>query len=1074
MDKPIGHNPMEPLPFSDENRLITGKIPMKLQLFADDSIDWRRIYEKQPPEDWEGGIYPGAPIFKTPNENSTDDPTTDDDLDDEESEIREPIFMPRLSITDKNLSYLSNGEMVIADEEGNLSTASVDEGGALSTTPLQINGEMIQEESIPGSKLMENAITSRELDMEDLFSDSALLNQLVAANIDTDDLFLNDQFIEKLTDRIAAHPIDSLQIVDGAITRAKIGDAAIGTAKIDEAAITSAKIQDAAIISAKIADAAIGTAKIDEAAITSAKIQDAAIISAKIADAAIGTAKIDEAAITSAKIQDAAIISAKIADAAIGTAKIEDAAIKLAKIEEATINNLKAGSIDALTARINQIVAGSITTDTLYAAIADIVALRVQQITAETINADELYAALANVVKLRVDEAVAGEVTTDELRTALASIADAQIESANIEQLLVDQAIISKGVGGEIYISRLAVTQGNIVNLTVGQLVVRGNEDGKYYHISVNSEGEVVTTPVEMAGDNIAEGAIDGHHIVEDSITTEHLDADEIFGNEAIIAKITSEIITTGQFFANEGVVNKLNSWVIAADTIQSIRGQLNLHVGGSNLARNSQFIKDSAYWNLSAGVIVDASKTNKGGISTKHLQTGLDTDTWNGVYQTNDACIPCGFGDAFSASVLVQIEDPSTLMDGSVFVAIDELDSTYAVLKSTKSEYIPLSDDMNKWIPLHCTRTSTEENVAYVKMSFGVKRNGTCWFTCPKMERGNLPSDWSPASEDVDGRITENETNITQTQTAISLKADKTVMEGLATRMTSAEQKISDNAIISTVSSKLVVGGRNLLKKSDWEVQATKDEFASITGLSNALVDGYDLQSLIGKQLTLSFFVHTSGAGVDGTGSIGNRFGIHGAVVWRNDSGGTTMEYPMFDMLINTDVSKKRVFCSGVITPPAGYTQIQSMTISIQPNRKPASTNNEVWLLARPKLELGSVATDWSPAPEDYKDDLKAQVGNLSTSISQTATAITQCVSKNDQAKYLTFDATNGVVIGDSTSNYKMQILSDRLNITQNGLPVAYFASNKLFIDQGELTSLLTIGNYSLTKTTDGGIAIG
>ena len=64
--------------------------------------------------------------------------------------------------------------------------------------------------------------------------------------------------------------------------------------------------------------------------------------------------------------------------------------------------------------------------------------------------------------------------------------------------------------------------------------------------------------------------------------------------------------------------------------------------------------------------------------------------------------------------------------------------------------------------------------------------------------------------------------------------------------------------------------------------------------------------------------------------------------------------------------------------------------------------------------------------------------------------------------------------MIGDTATSYKVQILSDRVNILQHGAVIADFASSKLFITAGELTLSLTIGNYALKKTMDGGIAIG
>jgi hypothetical protein len=61
------------------------------------------------------------------------------------------------------------------------------------------------------------------------------------------------------------------------------------------------------IVSADIVNAAITTAKIQDAAITNAKIGNLEVDSAKIADASITTAKIDDLAVTDAKIASASI-----------------------------------------------------------------------------------------------------------------------------------------------------------------------------------------------------------------------------------------------------------------------------------------------------------------------------------------------------------------------------------------------------------------------------------------------------------------------------------------------------------------------------------------------------------------------------------------------------------------------------------------------------------------------------------------------------------------------------------------------------------------------------------------------
>lgn len=136
--------------------------------------------------------------------------------------------------------------------------------------------------------------------------------------------------------------IDTTNLVNLAVTTAKLRDESITTTKffanavdsaaLGVAAVTAVKIADAAVISAKIADAAILTAKIADAAITTALIGDAAVVTAKINDLAVNTAKLANASITSAKIANLAVGSAHIQLAAIGSAQISDAAITNAKI----------------------------------------------------------------------------------------------------------------------------------------------------------------------------------------------------------------------------------------------------------------------------------------------------------------------------------------------------------------------------------------------------------------------------------------------------------------------------------------------------------------------------------------------------------------------------------------------------------------------------------------------------------------------------------------------------------------------------------------------------------------------
>ena len=86
--------------------------------------------------------------------------------------------------------------------------------------------------------------------------------------------------------------IDTGNLVDSAVTSAKIADGTIQTGDIADAQITSAKI----------ADGAVATADIANDAVTADKIADNAVVQAAIADNAVGTNQIANSAVTAAKL----------------------------------------------------------------------------------------------------------------------------------------------------------------------------------------------------------------------------------------------------------------------------------------------------------------------------------------------------------------------------------------------------------------------------------------------------------------------------------------------------------------------------------------------------------------------------------------------------------------------------------------------------------------------------------------------------------------------------------------------------------------------------------------------------
>ncbi len=98
--------------------------------------------------------------------------------------------------------------------------------------------------------------------------------------------------IAGVTVGVPTNSVGTTNILNGAVTEAKIADGSITTAKLAAGAVDTVDIADSAVTSAKIADGTIATGDIADGAITSAKIADATITGTDIANTTIAVGKL--------------------------------------------------------------------------------------------------------------------------------------------------------------------------------------------------------------------------------------------------------------------------------------------------------------------------------------------------------------------------------------------------------------------------------------------------------------------------------------------------------------------------------------------------------------------------------------------------------------------------------------------------------------------------------------------------------------------------------------------------------------------------------------------------------------
>ena len=225
---------------------------------------------------------------------------------------------------------------------------------------------------------------------------------------------------------------------------------------------------------------------------------------------------------------------------------------------------------------------GDIDAGRIITTIAGLAAIEIQSATIDTAQIKNLYSSYGEFLNLVAKNAEIEGLDVEELRAAiseigLANIGSASIDWAQIKDLVTDTAIIREGLGGKLYIDRLAVTDAQILSLTTGELVIQA-QDGKLYTVYVDENGEVKTelrtidgTDIKdgtIQGSNIADNTITGALITENAITARELNVSKIFADEALIRAIKAANLDVDDLFANEGFINTLTTNIIKSPSI--------------------------------------------------------------------------------------------------------------------------------------------------------------------------------------------------------------------------------------------------------------------------------------------------------------------------------------------------------------------------------------------------------------------------------------------------------------------------------------------------------------------------
>ena len=589
----------------------------------------------------------------------------------------------------------------------------------------------------------------------------------------------------------------------------------------------------------------------------------------------------------------------------LGEGSVTNEHVSAEGIAAGKIYDLDLASVRFVEAEIHRLVAGEITTDQLYA---DLATLAVAQITT------------ANIERANINWAQISSLTSEIASIANASIGSAKIDYAKIFDLVTDTAIITEGVGGQLYINRLAVTDANVVSLTAGALMLKAG-DGSFVRLVADGQGGVTTETVTVEGDNIAAETIPGGKLIENTITARELNVSSIFADQALVRAIKAANIDVSNLFAAQATIDELDSYIVNASTIQALQGELDvwaadkinlavsgIKVGAVNMLKGTQ---DWSGATLHSGATVSGTYENCSILSNSYTPGGspsyIDLARWTGLTFPGGGTVTVSFWAKGSGTIRVQvtnsgmISSAETSKGGSLYGSYGETD-------------VPISSSWERiWIRWTVNDgTWTDKQLLFRQITYAsdVQLAGV------QMENGTLATDWSPSPEDTEDAIDQ-------------LSASLSLVPGEIT------------AAVSGV----VIGGRNLLRGSN-EVRTNSNYYFGSYVLTQAPAAGDAFCLRIWGSLgpdRANFAIYNSG-GNGNTDYLGaptdngdGTYTLHGK--WKVGTG-------------NTDLR--------IYVPPVAGTG--------------ATTVNRI------KLELGDKFTDWTPAPEDASIPLSGMDNLYST----------------------------------------------------------------------------------------------
>ena len=953
-----------------------------------------------------------------------------------------------------------------------------------------ITAENIAAGSITTDKLLAGSITTDKLMAECITSDKISANSIESKHIKADAIesehikagSIEAEHIKAGTieaDHISSGTITADKIATGTITAGSgiIADGTIGNAQISK--IDAAKIEAGTIDTSKVTIQGsnghlrlkgnrmqvfdgVGTQAKERVSVGDIN-GDGSIFGLRVRGADGQTILLDENGVKSEGITDGSITNDKISeDANIDGAKLNINSV-VSKINEDGTETIQGTKIEVDGTTLNTKLS---TITTKQTEDSEKISQAQSQITANT-----------NAIKLKVDEQTYTtdkkdmtsklEKNTSEISTMKGQIA-LKVEHTDIENAKseLEGAMDSKinSAKAEIKVTTDAISQ-NVSNLSQ---TVSTKADGSTVTTLSNKVGSLETgvngisgkvtslekttttlgTQVNTANTNAssalnkansatttANNAQNTANTNKNNITDLQGEVSTVKSNVAslevttsgISQKVSSVESTTATL---SGKVNTANSNATnALNTANSTNTKLNnLQIGGRNLIRKANVIQNNSTATFNESTKTWTIKASAGAGGT--WGCGL-------VLSSKNILVPYGKSYVLSFEIKVprnciwNVDINNYALTGSSWAGNDN-DNTSKRTASSKN--LTANQWIKCWVKWENTNTNNTTKVdLYDNSNFGVvMQNETSDMTYEirniQGELGNMPTEYTPAPEDVDGAINSVDSKVDTLRTEYNSTKSKvatieTNLSGITSRVSSAETNIEK---ISNASS------QNLLYNSDFRI------------INGSLPDGWSVSD--SSKITLdrngtlldgipTFWFNVTGLTENTWKAVyspfieakaGEKFVASAYVIgynkWSTLDNGASLEIEYYNdssriSTVSASVNKSNLNWQRLVvkgTAPTGTTRVR---IRVHPIK------NGQFNMSKPMLQYGETVTGW-----DRGFDIKNLTTRLATAESKiTEDAITNTVKKSFYTKSET----------DSQISSKGYQTASQVQQTVNGLEV-------------------------------------